>query len=228
MNAPVPANGLQASNQRGQPERTGDELNAEVMPAITNIPETSIDDADLSLTKTLLLSASVTLANLFLGFSYHTVTVTLNQLAEDLKIAEGNLQWAANSHLLAVVSAPSSIFRYLTSLTKFAFSSGLHIARCRSCSRHYRYALFSCPLSPIVQEMLLDSFSAGRKPIFLAGIATFGIFVLIASFMRNEVGFFICRALSGIGAAMLSVSNAGTRRLLYVHSEDTDWCALQD
>lgn len=74
----------------------------------------------------------------------------------------------------------------------------------------------------------IDSFSAGRKPIFLAGIATFGIFVLIASFMRNEVGFFICRALSGIGAAMLSVSNAGTRRLLYVHSEDTDWCALQD
>ncbi|KAJ9116142.1 hypothetical protein QFC20_000821 [Naganishia adeliensis] len=102
MNHPVPPNGWQVSDQRAKPEKTIDEINGEAAPAITSIPGASSDVADLPMIKTLLLGASVALANLFLGFSYHTVTVTLNQLAEDLKIAEGNLQWAANGHLLAV------------------------------------------------------------------------------------------------------------------------------
>jgi hypothetical protein len=71
--------------------------------------DTELIDIDhpfgLSSTRIFLLGASVTSANVFFGFGYHTVTVTLNQLAKDLDIEEGNLQWAANSHLLAVVSS---------------------------------------------------------------------------------------------------------------------------
>jgi hypothetical protein len=83
---------------------------------------------DLSLARTLLLSASVTLASLSLGFAYHTVTVTLNLLAEDLKISEGDLQWASNAYLLGLVSAfqsSSEALRRLTSIYR----------RCRDVSR---------------------------------------------------------------------------------------------
>jgi hypothetical protein len=66
---------------------------------------------DLSLVRTLLLSASVTLASLSLGFAYHTVTVTLNLLAEDLKINEGDLQWASNAYLLGLVSVFDSFLK---------------------------------------------------------------------------------------------------------------------
>jgi hypothetical protein len=62
----------------------------------------------LSMTRTLSLGAAVALAALCMGFNYHCVTVTLNHLAESLKIAEGDLQWASNAYMLAMESSPST------------------------------------------------------------------------------------------------------------------------
>jgi hypothetical protein len=58
----------------------------------------------LSPSKTLLLGVAVIFAALCLGFNYHCVTVTLNQLAKSLDIAEGDLQWASNAYMLAMAS----------------------------------------------------------------------------------------------------------------------------
>jgi hypothetical protein len=117
MNQAISANLPPSTGQRVPPDQASRGNDLEDTPANTSLLGASSVDGEVSLTRMLLLSASVTLANLCLGFSFHTVTVTLNQLAEDLNIAEGNLQWASNSHLLTVVSVFSSALFHQASLT---------------------------------------------------------------------------------------------------------------
>ncbi|KAJ9099816.1 hypothetical protein QFC21_003816 [Naganishia friedmannii] len=66
----------------------------------------------------------------------------------------------------------------------------------------------------------------GRKAVYLVGIALFGIFSLVASFMHNPEGFFINRAMSGLGVAMILASNAGYYCLINVFStwRSAFWC----
>jgi MFS family permease len=49
----------------------------------------------------------------------------------------------------------------------------------------------------------------GRKAVFLWGVVVFGVFTLVSSFMKNQIAFFVCRGLLGIGAAMIGGSNVG-------------------
>jgi hypothetical protein len=58
----------------------------------------------LSTTKILLLGVCVILGNVINGFNATAVNVTLDGVAESLKVKDGDLQWVANSYLLAFVS----------------------------------------------------------------------------------------------------------------------------
>ncbi|KAJ9126373.1 hypothetical protein QFC24_002110 [Naganishia onofrii] len=49
----------------------------------------------------------------------------------------------------------------------------------------------------------------GRKAVFSLGIILFGMFNLISGFMPARMGVFMCRAMTGVGAAMIYTSNAG-------------------
>ncbi|KAJ9099834.1 hypothetical protein QFC21_003835 [Naganishia friedmannii] len=49
----------------------------------------------------------------------------------------------------------------------------------------------------------------GRKTVYVSGIAIFGLFSLVQSPVHNPAGFFITRALSGVGAAMIFASTSG-------------------
>jgi hypothetical protein len=51
----------------------------------------------------------------------------------------------------------------------------------------------------------------------MAGIAIFSVFVLIGSFMKNDIGFLVCRALCGRGASMINASNAGEIHPKFIH-----------
>lgn len=53
-----------------------------------------------------LLTACMTLSNIVMAFGNTGVTVMLDELAEDLHIAENNLQWTINSFQLPLVSEP--------------------------------------------------------------------------------------------------------------------------
>lgn len=117
MNQAISANLPPSTDERITPDKTSSGNDLEDTSANTSLLGASGVGGEVPLTRMLLLSASVTLANLCLGFSFHTVTVTLNQLAEDLNIAEGNLQWASNSHLLTVGSAFSSVQSHQALLT---------------------------------------------------------------------------------------------------------------
>jgi MFS family permease len=62
----------------------------------------------------------------------------------------------------------------------------------------------------------------GRRKVFLAGVSTFTTFALISSFMKSDVGFFICRAITGMGSAMMNASNAGKLHLSRVLRSSAD------
>jgi MFS family permease len=49
----------------------------------------------------------------------------------------------------------------------------------------------------------------GRKRLFSIGMIIASSMTLIAGFMKNEIAFYIFRAMSGIGGALLASSNIG-------------------
>lgn len=49
----------------------------------------------------------------------------------------------------------------------------------------------------------------GRKTVYILGLAIFGLFSLGQSLVRNPPGFFVTRALSGVGAAMIFATTSG-------------------
>ncbi|KAJ9117459.1 hypothetical protein QFC22_004309 [Naganishia vaughanmartiniae] len=52
---------------------------------------------------------------------------------------------------------------------------------------------------------------AGGKAVFIVGTMWQGLWTLITAFMKNDIGFFVCRALAGIGAALTMASNVAYR-----------------
>jgi hypothetical protein len=67
--------------------------------------ETSTSRLSLSTTKVLLLGICVVFGNVIVGFNSTAGNVTLDGIAESLKVKDGDLQWVANSYLLTFVSS---------------------------------------------------------------------------------------------------------------------------
>lgn len=65
----------------------------------------------LSTTRILLLGICITLSSVINGVNYTTTNVTLDGIAQSLKVKDGDLQWVANSYLLAFVSCRGPITR---------------------------------------------------------------------------------------------------------------------
>lgn len=66
-----------------------------------------IDSTPLSLNRLLIVGACMTLTSIINGYSVTMTAILLDLLAEDLQLAENNLQWTFNSFLLPMVSHPS-------------------------------------------------------------------------------------------------------------------------
>lgn len=66
--------------------------------------ETLNERLPLSTRGILFLGICVTLGSITNGINYTAINVTLDEIAKSLKVKDGNLQWAANSYLLAFVS----------------------------------------------------------------------------------------------------------------------------
>jgi hypothetical protein len=71
--------------------------------------------------KIILLGACTNLAVLSSGFSFNAMSISLDQAARDLKIAEKDLQWTFNALYLAMVRDEFTNSRRLTKLTDVYF-----------------------------------------------------------------------------------------------------------
>jgi MFS family permease len=49
----------------------------------------------------------------------------------------------------------------------------------------------------------------GRKRLFNIGIVMVAAWTFIAGFMKNEIAFYVCRAVSGLASALVASSNIG-------------------
>ncbi|KAJ9118223.1 hypothetical protein QFC22_004130 [Naganishia vaughanmartiniae] len=155
---------------------SGDTSTEKLERTLTQFPPTASAEPKTETTETqavqltfpniVLLGACANLTMLSSGFSFNAMSISLDQAARDLGIAEKDLQWTFNALYLAMVNLQSSNAEQMTRLMR-------------------------------------------RKAVYLVGIALFGIFSLVASFMPNPEGFFINRAVSGLGVAMILASNAG-------------------
>jgi hypothetical protein len=67
--------------------------------------DTANERRALSPARLLLLGICVTLGSVINGINYTAINVTLEGISNSLKVKDGDLQWAANSSLLAFVSS---------------------------------------------------------------------------------------------------------------------------
>lgn len=114
--------------------------------------------------------------------------------------------------ILLRCTPPSYKIAYLLS----SFSPGVYDIDFRPDCRHLRCRLSL--RSPFRSRLFVThhrSVLLGRKTVYVSGIALFGLFSLIQSLVHNPVGFFVTRALSGVGAAMIFASTSGKRPTIH-------------
>lgn len=79
-------------------------ITAIITEAGSQLPTTSTSESfQLPIIRLVLLGFCVTLGNVALGYGFNAVPVTLDLLADDLAIADKDLQWTMNSYFLAFV-----------------------------------------------------------------------------------------------------------------------------
>jgi hypothetical protein len=79
-------------------------ITAIITEADSQLPTTSTSESfQLPIIRLVLLGFCVTLGNVALGYGFNAVPVTLDLLADDLAIADKDLQWTMNSYFLAFV-----------------------------------------------------------------------------------------------------------------------------
>jgi MFS family permease len=138
-----------------------------------------------STTRIILLAACLTFANVVVSMGNTGVQVMLDSISDDLDISENNLQWIYNSMQLPFVSL-------LTCQAKILVWTAL-------------WCIQGCFV--LVAGRAADIW--GRRRLFNIGMVVAAVTTLITGFMKNEIAFYIFRAMSGIGGALVASSNIG-------------------